>query len=153
MKSDLIGRVRNRDRFYTYLEYIETNGINNINLIKLGEKEPLFITFYWYSIFTVTVLSLATLFKIYMCLICFDRMVIIKKLISSRNNLLSDVSYNKYNPTFKYQNRIFAYGYKDHIIFPIDEQRDLPISEKWFKQIVILTIKIILIMIKKVKTE
>ena len=131
LKSDLIERVRNLDRFYAYLEYIETNGINNINLIKLGEKEPLFITFYWYIIFTV--LSLATLYKIYMCLICFDRTVIIKKLISSRNNLLDDVSYNKYNPTFKYQNKTFAYGYNDHIIIPIDEQRDLPISEKGFQ--------------------
>ena len=43
LKSDLIERVRNLDRFYAYLICIETNGIRTNHDIFINAKEVLFI--------------------------------------------------------------------------------------------------------------
>ena len=43
LKNEIINRNRNRDSYFKYKDNIEINGISNINIIKLNEKEPWFI--------------------------------------------------------------------------------------------------------------
>ncbi len=44
---------KNRDREFDFHEYYDSKLITNIKLIKLNEKEPLFVGHGWFIIFTI----------------------------------------------------------------------------------------------------
>ena len=97
-------------------------------LIKLYKKEPLFIGCFWFVIFNF--LSLASIYKLYIRLISFDQTITIRKLISNHNNLFNNAEYNRYNPKFVFQNKIFSYGQNNNnIVIPFNSQRDLHVNE------------------------
>ena len=68
-------------------------------IIKLHEEEPCFLGYTGFIFFTI--LSLASLYKLYIHLISIDKTVKSEKLILNRNNLFNDVRYNIYNPRFQ----------------------------------------------------
>ena len=107
MKNDLINRNRFRDNYYSLSENIEIKGAEDIRMIKLQEKEAYLIGRCWFIFFTI--FSLATLYKIYICIISVYQTVTIKKLISNNNSLINDERYNEYNPSLQFLDKTFRY--------------------------------------------
>ena len=99
---------KNRDALYNFSEYIEIEGIKDINIIKLSEKEPCSIGCFPFIIFTF--LSLGTLYKLYIRLISIEQTIIIRKIISNRNEIIDNPIYNRYKPKFQYFDEIIKYG-------------------------------------------
>ena len=107
-KEQFIQLNKNKDVLYNFSEFIEIEGIKNINLIKLGEKEAPFISYGWLKIFTI--LSLASLYKLYICLMSINQTITVRKIISNINGLINDPIYNRYNPQFKFLDKIITYN-------------------------------------------
>ena len=133
IKNTIISRNRNKDSYFKFLDNIEKKGIISLIMLKLNEKEPWFVSCFWFVIFII--LSLASLYKLYIYLISIDQTVTIKKLISKRNdNLLNDERYNIYNPRLHFLDKTFTYNKNNNIIENnnlskiIIIQRNLPIN-------------------------
>ena len=94
--------------------------MKDINIIKLNEKEPPFVRYCWYIIFSF--LSLAILYKLYIWIISIDQTITIRKIISYRNDLINNPIYNRYNPQFKFLDEIITYEHNN-------AQRELPMNE------------------------
>ena len=109
----MIERNRFRDKYIRFFEKIELDGVNNIIMVKLQDKEPHLIGRCWFIIFTL--LSLATLYKLYICVISVYQTVKIKKLISNNNNL-NDWGFNRYNPRVQFLDKIFTYERNYNIV-------------------------------------
>ena len=118
---------KNRDHHYNFVEYFETKGMEDTNLIKLNEKEPPFIGRFWLIIFTF--LSLSNLYKLYIWLISIKHTITIIKVISIRNDRINDPFYNRYNPEVHFFDEIITYehcnNFHDHNIV----QRELPMYD------------------------
>ena len=93
LKEDFLRLNKNKDCKYRLYEFYDEDSFHNKHLIKIHEKEPLFVSYFWFTIFTL--LSLSTLYKIYLCIISIEQTLVIKKIISNRNNLLNDAIYNR----------------------------------------------------------
>ena len=110
---------QDKDSYYKFSRYIEIEGMKDINIINLNEKEPPFVRYCWYIIFSF--LSLAILYKLYIWIISVDQTITIRKIISNRNDLINNPIYNKYNPQVKFFDEVKSYGKND-------AQRELPIN-------------------------
>ena len=114
IKNEIIDKNKNRDKYFTYHDNIELKGINNLMMIKLGEKEPWFVGCFWFVIFNI--LSLASLYRLYIWIISIEQTVTIKKLITKRNNNLPyDERYNIYNPSLQFLDKTFTYNQNNNI--------------------------------------
>ena len=134
IKKEIIDRNKNRDKYFEYIDNIELKGISNLIMVKLDEKEPRFVSCFWFSIFNI--LSLSCLYKLYICFISIEQIVTIKKLISrGNNNLPYDERYNIYNPRLQFLDKIFTYNQNgnilenNNVIEYNNAQRNLPINE------------------------
>ena len=69
---------------------------------------------FWFVIFNI--LSLASLYRLYIWIISIEQTVTIKKLITKRNNNLPyDERYNIYNPSLQFLDKIFTYNQNNNI--------------------------------------
>ena len=118
---------------YNLIEFIDTERKSNLIIIKLKEKEPSFVGYIWYIIFTI--LTLSSLYKLYIYLICINKSVTIKKIISNSVDLSKNSTYNVYNPIFIYGDKIFTYKFSDNTAENANPtssnntKKDLPIKE------------------------
>ena len=119
-KANFLRLNKNRDAEYDFSEYIESREIKEINMIKLSEKEPPFIGLWWFCLFNL--LSLAAFYKLYIWLISIHQTIIIRKIITNRNEVINDPIYNRYNPQFKFLDKIIKYEHNS-------AQRELPMNE------------------------
>ena len=114
IKKEIIDRNKNRDKYFEYIDNIELKGINNLMMVKLDDKEPWFVGCFWFVIFNI--LSLASLYRLYIWIISIEQTVTIKKLITKRNNNLPyDERYNIYNPSLQFLDKIFTYNQNNNI--------------------------------------
>jgi len=114
IKNEIIDKNKNRDKYFEYIDNIELKGINNLMMVKLDDKEPWFVGCFWFVIFNI--LSLASLYRLYIWIISIEQTVTIKKLITKRNNNLPyDERYNIYNPSLQFLDKIFTYNQNNNI--------------------------------------
>ena len=101
-------------------------------MIKLQEKEPFFIGYFWFVIFTI--FALANVYKLYIYIISTYQTVTIKKLISNNNNIINDERYDQYNPSLQFLDKTFRYGNNsnvyenNNVVEENNDQRDLPVN-------------------------
>ena len=83
-------------------------------MVKLDDKEPWLVGCFWFVIFNI--LSLASLYRLYIWIISIEQTVTIKKLITKRNNNLPyDERYNIYNPSLQILDKTFTYNKNNNI--------------------------------------
>ena len=124
-KNNLIERNRFRDKEFHFSENIKLKGVNDIMMIKLQEKEPYLIGRFWFIIFTI--LSLASLYKLYIRIISIYQNVRIEKLIST-NNIISDERFNIYNHKVQFLDKTFSYGENNEIVVYNNDQNVLHVN-------------------------
>ena len=134
IKNEIIERNKNKDKYFKYFDNIKLKEINNFMMINLQKKEPCFVGYFWNVIFNI--LSLASLYKLYIWLISISQTVTIRKIISrGNNNLPFDEKYDIYNPRLQFLDKTFTYDQNGNIlennnVFEYNNaQRNLPIND------------------------
>ena len=106
-------------------------GFMEYNLVRITDKEPCSINFYWFAFFTI--LTLAQFYKSYVNCFCISQNFTIRKIVSTRNDLNSEKFNKKYRNLIPQINLI-----KSQINFDINQynyvnQKEIEEAEKNIK--------------------
>ena len=129
-----------------HMDYSETKrlpGITHHNLIKFGEYDPCTVSCFWYFIFTI--FTLGQFYKWHVSSFCVSQSYyIIRKIISSRNNLNSaemDKKYRLINPQINLVTLKIDYEPKDYTFYEppsnlqIPTEAELELAKKYDAQV------------------
>jgi hypothetical protein len=130
-KEEFWKRNRFRDVYMDFNETRKVPGLIHHNLIKIGQKEPWFVSFGWFMI--TTLLTVCEFYKLYINTLFVYQEFKIRKILSTRYNLnepANDSKYSKLVPqlnliTEQYQYQPDTYNYLNP-----DSQVDLPTEEE-----------------------
>ena len=130
-KEEFWKRNRFRDVYMDFNETRKVPGLIHHNLIKIGQKEPWFVSFGWFMI--TTLLTVCEFYKLYINTLFVYQEFKIRKILSTRYNLnepANDSKYSKLVPqlnliTDQYQYQPDTYNYLNP-----DSQVDLPTEEE-----------------------
>lgn len=101
-KEQFWRRNRFRDYYMTFIEKRYVPKMNKYNLLRLTNKDPQGVSFFFYALFTL--LPFCQLYKLYFESFCVRQKFKLRKIISTRNNLSTDEeqllneNFNKLNP-------------------------------------------------------
>ena len=124
IKYNFKDNLRNTDTYNSISEYIDTEGITPINILKLQEKAPNIVSYKWYIVFSL--LGLGVFYRMYICLISTEKTIVIKKLFSTNNDLMNDKTYDIYNPCFIFRNKKILYTNNNNNFEQKNTIRELP---------------------------
>ena len=117
-------------------------GLKHHYLLKIMDKEPYIINIYWFIIFTL--FTLGQIYKIYFSIFCIHKKFTIRKLISTRYDLVNPEygqNYESMNPqisinNLKYRYDSNIYTYTDNTYNPaIPSQNELKNAKKYINKI------------------
>ena len=84
-KAEFFKRNRYRDIFFRLRERKTIPGLKIYNLVKIGNKDPCMVNFFWFCFFNI--LTLGEFYRLYINSCCVNQRFTIKKLVSSRYDL------------------------------------------------------------------
>ena len=130
-KEQFWRRNRFRDVYMDFNETRKVPGLVHHNLIKIGQKEPWFVSFGWFM-FT-TLLTVCEFYKLYINTLFVYQKFKIRKILSTRYNLNDqayDKKYSKLVPQLNLITEQYKYQPDNYNYINPDSQLDLPTEEE-----------------------
>jgi hypothetical protein len=93
MREVTINKYRHMDRYISVSPKVDVDGLAEFKLIKIRPGSPPLIGWLWYVLFTA--LTLVELYKLYVGMFCVTQDFEIKKLISTRSNLIHETKFDE----------------------------------------------------------
>ena len=130
-KNIFIERNKNKDSEFDFYELKTIPGMQNLNLIKIGESESCIANCCCFALFTF--LTLAEIYKLYFNSICVYQKFKIRKLISTRYNITEqefEEKYEKLNPQMNLIQQTYFFEPNEYNYLNNDFQVNLPTEEE-----------------------
>ena len=130
-KEEFWKRNRFRDVYMDFNETRKVPGLVHHNLIKIGQKEPWFVSFGWFMI--TTLLTVCEFYKLYINTLFVYQEFKIRKILSTRYNLNAPINDTKYSQLIPQLNLItdqYQYEPDSYNYINPESQLDLPTKEE-----------------------
>ena len=130
IRNDFYMRNRPRDYYMDYYEKRIIHGLSQYNLVRIGDKEPIFVNIGFFIL--ATIFACAEFYKCYVDKLCVPQRFTIRKIISTRYNLNQQNYQEKYQyfmPALDLYKDQSTYQPQDYNYLNDDYNVDLPTQE------------------------